>query len=291
MPPRAQPSSRQLPSQLRARQLPASDRRRPAPGRGVRVSRGLYRLLEEPPGPTADLPAWQLALPPTGAFTHLTAALVRDWWLPPLPADVPVFAAVPDGSSRPRRNGLVACRHAGPVGFDTLGGLRVATPPEILLAAGRDLGLLDLVVLTDAALQRGDSTIADLRAAARQRRRGAPALRRALALADGRSESPWETMLRLLHAACDVAVTPQFEIRGENGAVRARGDLRIDRTRRLAEYDGEGHRSAAQHARDLVRERFLQRSGWQRYGYTADGRPARRGLGAPGRRRCARAGP
>lgn len=237
----------------------------------MRVGRGLYRPRVDQPGVASDLSGWQLALPDSGAFTtHLTAARLRGWWLPPLPVDLPVFAGISDADTRPRRPGLLVCRHTRDIDYDELAGLRVAQAPQILLAAARDLALVDLVVLIDAALQVDECTVQDLSRVCQLRRRGAPALRRALRYVDGRSESAWESVLRLLHQICDVPVEPQFKVRDGAGSLRARGDLRIIGTRRLPEYDGEVHRRAKQHARDLARERLLQRLGWERYGYTSD---------------------
>ncbi|CAN5267385.1 hypothetical protein BH20ACT5_BH20ACT5_13500 [soil metagenome] len=228
----------------------------------VRVSRGLYRPRLAEPARTADLYGWQSLLPVTGCFTHLTGALVRGWPVPPLPADLPVFAAICARDSRPRRPGLVISRHPRPVEYDEIAGLRVARPAHILVGAARDLGLLDVLLLVDAALHRGECTLAELHQVAAHQR-GGPALRTALRYADGRAESPWETVLRLLHQVCDVPVEPQYGI----GPFSA--DLRIVGTRRLAEYDGEVHRTADRHAKDLARERQLHRLGWQRYGYTS----------------------
>lgn len=233
----------------------------------VRVAHGAYRAATDIP--LAHLRAWQLVLPDTAAFTHLTGAMVRGWWLPPMPADVPVFVGMSNDDARPRRPGLVVCRHTKPGASSEVAGLRVAEAPEILLAAGRDLGLLDLVVLADAALHLGHCTAAELSRAASQRRRGAPALRRALDYVDAHSESAWESVLRLLHQVCDVPVEPQYKVRDSDGILRARADLRITGTRRLAEYDGDAHRDPRQHAKDLTRERQLQDLGWQRYGYSS----------------------
>lgn len=233
----------------------------------TRVSRGLYRPRASDSPLHDDLRAWQLALPATGCFTHLTGALVRGWAVPPLPPDLPVFAGIARCDPRPRRPGLLISRHAEPIHYDELGGLRVARAAEIMLAVGRDLGLLDLVVLADSALRLGACSEAELHKAGTRRRRGAPALRLALAYVDGRSESAWETVLRLLHQLSGVPVEAQYVIRRDTGSYRA--DLRIVGTRRLAEYDGEVHRGSAQHAKDLLRERELHRLGWQRYGYTS----------------------
>jgi hypothetical protein len=53
------------------------------------------------------------------------------------------------------------------------------------------------------------------------------------ALLDGRSESPWESVLRLLHVAADVEVEPQKKIYDEWGNFVARADLWV---RRNASY-------------------------------------------------------
>jgi len=235
----------------------------------VRVSRGLYRPRLGGHGLADDLHGWQLALPPSGSFTHLNGAALRGWWVPPLPRDLPVFAGISEGEARPRRSGLLVSRHPGDIPCEERAGLRVAAATEILLAAGRDLGLLDMVVLTDAALHPDECTLPELEQASSRRRRGAPALRRALRFADARSESPWESVLRLLHQLCKVSVVPQSPILDDDGVAWARADLRIEGTRRLPEYDGAGHREGAQHARDLLRERHLHRQGWERYGYTS----------------------
>jgi len=148
-------------------------------------------------------------------------------------------------------------------------GLPLADPAEVLLAAACHLGLLDLVVLGDGALHLGDVTVEELAMAASRRRRGAPALRAALPWMDGRSESPGETLLRLLHSTCRVQVEVQAPIRDEYDQLIARADLRIVGTGRLAEYDGAHHRDAGQYERDRERDRRLQALGWSPYSYSA----------------------
>jgi hypothetical protein len=53
------------------------------------------------------LRAWQLVLPDSAAFTSLTAAEIRGWWLPQA-IPHPVFAAVPIGGPYPKRKGLLS---------------------------------------------------------------------------------------------------------------------------------------------------------------------------------------
>lgn len=220
-------------------------------------------------GRLADLHAWQQVLAPEGFFTHLTAAEALGLWLPPLPEGMPVCVSLPQGTDRPRRAGMRVTRLSRTVPPILLDGLRVAPPAEVILACARDLGLLDLVVLIDSALRAGWCTVEDLRAVAAPRRRGAPALRIALAMADARSESPWESLLRLFHFVCDVEVEPQFEVRDEHGAFVARGDLWLRGTTTLHEYDGAVHRDRRTHVNDLARDRRLAGLGWTRRGYTA----------------------
>lgn len=212
----------------------------------------------------ARLRAWQLALPPVAGFTGLSAAAARGWWLPPLPEPVPLFAALPLGTPRPRRPGLIVHRSEA-VELTVVGGVRVATAGESLLAAARWLGVLDTVVLLDAALHAGDVTAEDLSTVAAAPRPGVTTLRRALRWADGRAESPWESLLRVLLVSADVPVVPQAPLPGSR-----RGDLRIVGTCRLMEYDGAVHRERRQHRADLTRDRDLVRAGFERCGYSAD---------------------
>jgi hypothetical protein len=239
-------------------------------GRGwVSVTRGAHRLGTAEDPWRADLAAWQSVLPPAAVFTGLTVARARGWWLPPLPEDLPVFVAIGPGGRHPTRVGLVLSRHPVPPVCEVLDRLRLAATADALLACGRVLGLLDLVVLVDAALHAGHCTEAELRAAAAQRRRGARLLRRAIDLADGRSESAFETLLRLLHIACGIEVEPQRVVVDEHRNFVARGDLWLVGTTTLHEYDGAHHLTRARQRRDLARGRRVAGVEWVRRGYTS----------------------
>jgi hypothetical protein len=214
------------------------------------------------------LRAWALAVPPTGGFTHLTAAEAYGWWLPEAPPH-PVFAAMPASEPRPRHPGLLVFRHPVPPAVHEVRGLRLTTPAETLLALARDLAPIDLVVLADSAVRRGDVTVDELaRIATGTRRRGAPALRALLPLIDARSESAWESIMRLLHRAADIPVDPQHELVDGSGAFVARADLWLCGTRRVHEYDGAGHRDPEVHEADLARDRAISLAKWERHGFT-----------------------
>lgn len=233
----------------------------------TRLSYGLHLARPDPPL-LDELRAWSLVLPPTAAFTSLTAARLRGWWQPATIAH-PVFVALPTAVPRPRRTGLLVCRHPQPVPINRAAGLNVTSPAETILAAARDLGVLDLVILADSALRLEHCTVTDLSIAAAQRRRGAPLLRTVIPLLDPRSESPWESVMRVLHRAADIEVEPQYKVRDGRGQVVARADLWLVGTNRLHEYDGEVHRDPAVHADDLTRERQILRCEFQRVGFTS----------------------
>jgi hypothetical protein len=235
----------------------------------IRVTRGAHRLAAAEDPWRAELAAWQLVLPTSAVFTGLTVARTRGWWLPPLPTDAPVFVATDSATGRPVRPGLVATRLAEPPSSELQMGLRLAPAPEALLACARVVCLLDLVVLVDSALHQGDCTLGELRAVGTRQRRGAPLLRRAVDLADGRSESAFETLLRLLHVACGVAVEPQRVVVDEYGNFVARGDLWLVGTTTLHEYDGAEHLTRPRQRKDLARARRMNGVEWVRRGYTS----------------------
>jgi hypothetical protein len=95
------------------------------------------------------------------------------------------------------------------------------------------LSVLDMVIMGDSALHLRACTKEDMWAAAAQRRRGAPRLRASIPPLDGRSESPWESMMRMLHFAAEVEVQPQKNTYDDWGRFVARADLWLVGTRRI----------------------------------------------------------
>ena len=215
-----------------------------------------------------DLAAWRLVLPPDAVFTHVTAAELYGWWLPKLPAEVPVFAAT-TAETRPRRAGLICSRLGRVAEGLTRQGLPVDAPGAVLLRAAWDLAVLDLVPMIDSALRLGDVSIAELEEYAHSGLPGSRRLRAALALVHAGSESPWETILRMFHRVADVPVEPQVTILDPEGGFVARADLVVLATGDLHEYDGAVHDEAAQRVRDLRRSRRLNEVGRVRRGFTA----------------------
>ncbi len=233
-----------------------------------RVGHGLYLRVNDVDH-SSMLAAWQQVLPVAAGFTGLTAAESYGWWLPSRLDDAPIFVAMHEGATPPKRRGLRVARLAMPPALLVRDGLQLTAPADTLLACARELGLLDLVVLCDAALHLESCSLAELKEVAAPGRRGSPALRRALALADGRSESAWESVLRLLHVSCGVHVEPQYVLRDSSGGFVARGDLWLVGTRTFHEYDGDVHRTPRQLRADLLRDRRILDAGWTRRGFTS----------------------
>lgn len=234
------------------------------------MSHGVYVTREDERSVTATFAAVRSVLPPEGIAAHLTAALLYGLWLPRLPSCLPCLAGLPPAVDRPERAGLYVFRsRAGLPPPHFVAGVPCVAPEVCIGQLAEDLGVLDLVVVIDSALSRKLCTVADVEGCIRSRQRGLPKLRQALRLCDERSESPWETILRVLHVASGIPVEPQHKLVDGRGAVAARGDLWIIGTKRLSEYDGADHRSREQQQRDLARDKMLQRLGYERYGYIA----------------------
>jgi hypothetical protein len=243
-----------------------------------RVSHGLYLPLSDQADLRQewlrDLDAWRLVLPSDAVFTHVTAAALYGWWLPQLPDYVPVFAAADVTGSRPRRPGLICSRLDRSSRFDTelfrRRGQPVDLPEEVLLRAARDLAMLDLVPLVESALRSRDTTVERLRHFCETTRPGVRRLRLAVSLSDPRSESPWETVLRLFHVLMGIAVEPQVELFDDEGTFLARADLLLTGTDNVHEYDGGVHRDRDRQRGDLRRERRLAGSPYVRRGFTSE---------------------
>jgi hypothetical protein len=210
-------------------------------------------------------------LPAEAVFSGITAAALRGWWLPRGSDLLPLHVTLPPGRGLSRRG--VRCTRSV-LGSDDVvqhAGLRLTSGRRTLQDLAADWSLVDLTVLIDSALVAGACAQADLAALAGvQRVRGAATLRRAVALADGRSESPMETVMRLTIIVPGLpAPTPQVVIRDAHGLFVARVDLLGASGRDVFEYDGATHNEPRRHAADVLRWRRLRREGFEVYPYTS----------------------
>lgn len=197
-----------------------------------------------------------------GAVTVGTSSLVLhgNTGLPLRP--VPTVA-LPGGSPRASRSGLVVTQHTG---FTTTiaAGRPATTLDWAILQSVPRLDRLHLVAILDSALRDG-LTAGRLEAISRGKR-GATRLMDALRLADARSESILESSARL--QCHDAGIPPdalQLPIRDGTGRVVARGDLawRLGQDRWLVvEIDGQDvHGTVDAVYRDRSRQNMLMASG------------------------------
>ena len=235
----------------------------------TRPARGVSMLRAHEDDLASRCRAVALVLPDDVVFTHLTAATLRGWWLPAVRAPLLIACTDADAPHHDRR-GVYVRRCGIPTQHrERLGDVPVASAAWTIIELAEHLRLIDLVVAIDGALHLGHVSVPEIRDAMVPGRRGVRVLRRALDLVEERSESAWESVLRLLHVLAGVPVESQAIVTNPLGHVVARGDLRIRGTRRLVEYDGADHRDRDQHRSDLRREKELSRLGFERFGYVA----------------------
>lgn len=154
----------------------------------------------------------------------------------------------------------------------SLGAMRgcpcVAVEYALLHAAG-PLSQEALVCSIDASLHRGLTTTDDLAllVASCAGRPQVARLREAVGLADGRAESPLETLGRLVLKPVLPGLVPQVRILDPRGGVLARVDLGDEGLRLAVEGDGRATH-AGMAADDHRRDRVVAARGWHTERYT-----------------------
>ncbi len=156
----------------------------------------------------------------------------------------------------------------------TVGGVAVTTVPRTLIDLARTTSLTTAVVAIDDALHRGLLTVEELAECLRRSRfaRGHAAAVRAVRLADGRSESPGESVTRIVLIRAGLP-TPELQpkIFDDDGLFAGRPDLAYLEDGVLIEFDGQSkYRSGLIQADDVTavvlrekaREERLSTLGW-----------------------------
>ena len=249
--------------------------RRVAGGEFQRLHRGVYCDGGFQPSPLMRGWAAVLARGGHGKAWAAGRTLARMLELPLIDDDDPATRAydrVHDDvallAGHPGRSGtLLASRPGFVVGTDTVlvGGCPSLTLERALPGLAAVLTCEALVCLLDAALHDGQLTAEQLTAAVQRERGGrqARALRQAAALADGRAESPNETLARLLLQPVLPGLVPQVPLLDEHGRLVARFDLGDEVRRFAVEADGKrGHAGEVMRAKDGRRDKRAGRLGW-----------------------------
>ncbi|WP_183061968.1 type IV toxin-antitoxin system AbiEi family antitoxin domain-containing protein [Motilibacter peucedani] len=244
-----------------------------AEGRWVRLRHGVYSLPDEvdPTGAhRLAVRAAQLCVAHAVA-SHSSAALLLGMVLLEPPSTVTLTAARADHRKRPGLHVLRAPLPDEHVRADGHG-VPVTSGARTAIDLARSLPLHAAVVAMDSALRLRLATPEALDEALQAVRgwRGAPQAVRAVRLADGRSESPGETLARLVMAELGLPTpVPQGVVRGASGRPY-RGDLVLEEHHVVVEFDGwskyagDGSTSAAEVLRaEKRREDDLRAAGYE----------------------------
>lgn len=231
-------------------------------GRVVRLRRGVYGLGM--PDGVARLRAAAVAL--NGVVSHDSAAVLWGLEMAHRPGQ---RVTVPRNRSRARFAGVHVCR--GDVGAtEVRSALRVTTVVRTVLDCAAVLPTDEAVAIADSALRLGLMTADELATASGQvRGRHAGRVRQVARLADDRSGSVLESLLRVLLTCAGLAPDEaQFVVRdGRVGLARV--DFAYVRARLIVEADGfEFHRERADYRRDRRRANDFCRLDWSLLRFT-----------------------
>jgi len=210
-------------------------------------------------------------MPPEAFFTHATAALLLGLPVPSRLARLrPVHVGVPAPIRPMEARDVVGHRLSiSPDDLVDRGRLRLTSSARTWLDLAATLTLHELVAVGDYLIRRTSPmvTLGELGAALEHYsgRRGLQRARAALPLLRDRSESPRESVLRVVIV---LAGLPEplcnYNVFDEDGRFLARGDLAYPEYKLLLEYQGDQHRTdRAQWRSDIRRTGRLEDAGWQ----------------------------
>jgi hypothetical protein len=230
-----------------------------------RVIKSVYVAAQVPDSIDLRLQSLGLFVPADVVVTDWTACWLYSGVLPPgqhlLVPTLSLFR--PAGHDR-LRNGLCSSgeRSFLPEDLMSVGGLTVTTPLRTAWDLGRLAPRDHAIGALDALLRLGTFTREELVAGVERFKgmRGVVQLRELAPLADGRSESPGESTLRLrwLDLSTLPAPTPQVPIM-VGGVEVYRIDLGVPELRYGCEYDGEAYHGEDVATQDAIRRQDLRR--------------------------------
>jgi very-short-patch-repair endonuclease len=232
-------------------------------GRGAFVDTGLMTAGDDTARHVLRATAVAGTWPSDVFVSHTSAALVQGLPLTVRPDRVHGCRRA-TGQHRRTRTSTI---HGGYVDArsTTIRGVEVLETRFVVMGVAELHGRDEAVVVGDAALRRGDVSLADLRAAAEARLHH-PVHRTFLSAIDAMdpaSESAGESRSRLLLVGLGYQPRSQVVIRDANGAFIGRVDFLLDGTRVVVEFDGLAkYGSAEDLAAEKRRELRLRAAGY-----------------------------
>jgi hypothetical protein len=213
---------------------------------------------------------YSVRMPRDQFFSHVTAAIVHGL---PLPVGLLTQSTVDVGTSvrARRRSGRGVKGHfvSADVLIVVVNGMRVASVVDTWRQLSTVLSLDQMIIVGDSLVrrQRPPATMAELETAVAQQagHPGALRMREAFALVRPRTDSPRETLLRLIIVRAGL---PEPEVNARlvdrHGRFMAFGDLVYREYKILIEYDGGGHREDEdQFHRDIDRLDLVMEEKWR----------------------------
>jgi hypothetical protein len=228
----------------------------------VRLARGAYWLSAPGPDFGRRIQALRVVLPPDAVLAGQAAAFAQGAASPGAAELIEVISPR-RLRHRPGMRLRTDALLAGEVIRTPLG--PATSPARTAFDFARRPPLLEAIARVDAVLHVSGTALSQVAAVLQHHpgSRGVQQARRVLALADPRSESPRETLLRVrLTQAGLPPPVPQFVVRDGDGRFVARLDLAWPQVKVGVEYDGAHHREPRQHSRDLARHNLLRAAGW-----------------------------
>lgn len=229
-----------------------------------RLYRGVYADASLPDSVAVRIAGAVLLVPPTAVFSGRTAAFLLgagELAEPSMPVEVTIAPAERFGPVAGLRIRQARLRDDD---VRTASGRRCTTALRTALDLARHEPWTDAVPALDVLLRRGLVLPDELRTAVSSlpTARGTRRARAAVALADGRAESPPESRVRVLLALAGIPAVPQHVVRSTTGRFLARVDLAYPDLRIAIEYDGVWHADRDQLGRDRRRLNALVAEGW-----------------------------
>jgi hypothetical protein len=251
--------------------------RAPAPGTGTQAGRQAAFPVRRT-DVEALCSALLVRMRPDAFFSHVTAALLLGL---PVPGRLARLRPLHVGCPAPAR--AMAARdivgHSMQIDPDDLidrGLLRLTGPTRTWLDLAGALRVGELVAVGDYLVhwRYPVVSVSELAHAVEQypSRIGLKTARAALPLLRTRSESPRESVLRVIIVLAGLPEPEcNFEVFDEDGRFLARGDLAYPEYKLLLEYQGDQHRTdRAQWRSDIRRTGRLEDAGWQVLQFTDD---------------------
>jgi hypothetical protein len=249
--------------------------------RGVRrLSRDTYLPLLAAPDLLQRVRAVLLGAPSDAVVSHRTAASLFGLEIPLAPEEIRVHLTVPPPTRlRNRADRRIHVSSVPAAQIQRRAGVSLTSPGRTWLDLCAHLPPAALLAVADQLLARRYSRSGfDQVLAAAPRVRGKRTARAVLAVANPKSGSPMESVLRwLIHEAGLPAPVLQHVVRDGGGQFLGEVDLAWPDRRVLVEFDGNVHRERRVFVDDLRRQNLLVLEGWTVLRFTsADvlGRPA-----------------